>query len=115
MNMLLICLHLGSTTKTTKKLKATASGVKVDFTKGKILKVEGPKRKMDHLLEFMQQLVVTTTVVGRHLAHKTKSMKQVIGNSAQVAEQERILFSVTKTQGEWGVEERRGSRHRALF
>ncbi|CDH54439.1 predicted protein [Lichtheimia corymbifera JMRC:FSU:9682] len=97
-----------------KKVKTAATGVNVQFKKGKFLTIKGPKDKVNHLIDFMQQLVVTAdqstnnyvtiTNVGPDVAQKLAALNQHKGNSARVLDEGVMHFSVAKTRDEWAIE-----------
>lgn len=78
----------------TKDINNKATSIKVKFVNKKVLEVEGPKRKMDHALTFLQQLVSmhwTTYNIG----HRSLKAFACLGYDENTSSKTYVVLEVT--------------------
>ncbi|KAJ8655537.1 hypothetical protein O0I10_008823 [Lichtheimia ornata] len=97
------------------KVKKAAKGVVFELANDRALVMEGPEEKVDHLVSFLQQLIVKeghpesnyiiVKVVGSTAEPKLDHLQQHIGNAGKTVPVPWLHFSVAHTIGAWPAEQ----------
>ncbi|CDH50663.1 predicted protein [Lichtheimia corymbifera JMRC:FSU:9682] len=95
------------------EINTKATGVTVEFTNSKVIKVEGPKQKVDRAFTFLQQLVATETsaatvyvVIGvAGVNAELDSLQQAITDAGKTTQTEKLHFSVCHSNPSFSASE----------
>ncbi|CDH61189.1 predicted protein [Lichtheimia corymbifera JMRC:FSU:9682] len=97
------------------KAQEAAKGVEFKLVNERALVLEGPEQKVDHLISFLQQLIVKegqsavnyiiVRVVGADTQSKLDDLQQKVGNARKVVPVPALHFSVAHTKGTWSAEQ----------